>query len=167
MYLLAPRNPFPTRTSYSAFGTSSGIDNCAAGKLSAEDCSNVIYARSMHHDIEWLTTVPLCNVQVLNAAFSWKDGHAARAVRLAPFIDATPAECEVCLQREQVPSTHDHMKHVSTGQTVEDSLSGECVIEYPVFVVQLQRQNTPGIAVKPAPQYKQPPPKAEASGNAT
>lgn len=92
----------------------------------------------------------LCIVQVLNTAFSWKDGQAARAVRLSPFIDATPAECEVYLQREQVPSPHDRMKQLSTGETVEDSLTGECVIEYPVFVVQLPCRNTPDVTAKPA-----------------
>lgn len=77
-------------------------------------------------------------------AFSWKDGHAARSVKLAAFVDATPAQCEVLLQRELIPATQDKMKRIRIDDTVQDALSGECVVEYPVFVVQLRQDRAAG-----------------------
>eukprot|EP00892_Ulva_mutabilis_P006414 jgi/Ulvmu1/4144/UM019_0123.1 len=80
--------------------------------------------------------------QVLISAFSWRHGNAAQSVQLSQYTAATPAGCSVVLQREQVPHSCARLKNVGIKQTVQDALAGECVIEFPIFIVQLKQPDS-------------------------
>lgn len=78
---------------------------------------------------------------VLEGVFEYKEGHAELQHSLRDFVAAGPLACGIKLHRERVSSAASEggrFKQVDANCTLEDTLRGCVIIEYPRFVVELQ-----------------------------
>lgn len=79
-------------------------------------------------------------MQVLCEALQYQQGRGELQVYLAEFVAAGAPGCSLLLKREGVaacaPAPQRHRAIAATA-TLQDALRGECIVEFPRFLVRL------------------------------